>query len=94
MNLTRAIFWDTNYDQIDWEAKARYVIERVVNYGTLSDWHAIREHYGMDRIKEAVIQSRDLHPKSLCLMSLIFDIPKEQFRCYTQIQSNREHWTY
>jgi len=30
MNLSKVIFWDTDYATIDWDNKARYVIERVV----------------------------------------------------------------
>lgn len=92
--LSRVLFWDTDYDSIDWDNKARYVIERVVAYGFVEDWRAIQHFYGMDRIREVVLQARDLDPKTLSFLSLIFDIPKEQFRCYTQIQSNPGHWVY
>ena len=94
MNLSRVIFWDTDYDKIDWDNKARYVIERVVTYGNMSDWEAIREKYGMSRIRDEMLESRDLDPKTLSFLSCIFDIPKEQFRCYTYIQSNPGHWVY
>lgn len=92
--LSRVLFWDTDYDKIDWDNKARYVIERVVAYGFVEDWRAIQRFYGMDRIREVALQARDLDPKTLSFLSLIFDIPKEQFRCYTQIQSNPGHWVY
>lgn len=92
--LSRVLFWDTDYDKIDWDGKARYVIERVVAYGFMEDWRAIQKYYGMDRIKEAVLQARDLDPKTLSFLSVIFEIPKEQFRCYFYIQSNPGHWVY
>jgi len=94
MQLSRVIFWDTDYDAIDWDNKVRYVIERVVSYGTVSDWRAIQKRYGMERIRDEMLQSRDLDPKTLRFLSAIFDIPKEQFRCYTYIQLNPGHWVY
>ena len=94
MNLSKVIFWDTDYATIDWDNKARYVIERVVVRGNWSDWLAIREYYGLERIREEMLQSRDLDPKSMSFLSVIFNIPKEQFRCYTQIQSSPGHWIY
>lgn len=94
MKLSRVLFWDTDYDKIDWDKKARYVIERVATLGTLSDWHAIREYYGMERIKAELLESRELDPKTLSFLSCIFDIPQEQFRCYSQIRSNPGHWIY
>ncbi len=94
ITLSRVLFWETDYDKIDWDNKARYVIERVVMYGFLEDWRAIQKYYGMEKIKETVLQARDLDPKTLSFLSLIFKIPKEKFRCYTTQQSNPGHWVY
>lgn len=94
MNLSRGIFWDTNYDTIDWDKKVRFVIERVVMYGTLSDWKAICSKYGLDRIRDELLQARDLDRKTLSFLSCIFNIPKEEFRCYNTIRSNPGHWVY
>jgi hypothetical protein len=94
MELSREIFWETNYDKIDWDGKAAYVIERVVQYGTLNDWRTILAYYGKERIGKELMQSRYLDPKSLSFISCIFNIPKEQFRCYTLIQSQQIHWNY
>ena len=94
MELSKVIFWDTDYDRIDWDKNVRYVMERVVMYGQLSDWNAIRAYYGLDRIRTELLQSRDLDPKTLSFLSCIFEIPKEQFRCYNTIQSNPGHCVY
>jgi hypothetical protein len=91
---SKVLFWDTDYDQIDWSNKARYVIERVVKFGVVEDWRFIQNFYGMDRIREEMIQSRDLDPKSLSFLSVVFNIPQNEFRCYTSIQSNQIHWNY
>ena len=91
---SRVLFWETDYDKIDWANKARYVIERVVKLGFVEDWRFIQQYYGMDRIRDEMLQSRDLDLKTLSFLSVIFDIPKEQFRCYTHIQSNPGHWVY
>jgi hypothetical protein len=92
--LSRVLFWDTDYDSIDWVKHARYVIGRVVMYGTLADWRTIQKKYGKDKIIEEMLQYRDLDPKSLSFLSCIFDIPKEKFACFTQIQSARKHFPY
>ncbi len=92
MNLSKVIFWDTDYNRIDWVNKARYVIERVVMYGTVQDWRAIQAYYGMERIKTEMLQSRDLDDKTLSFLSCIFNIPIEEFRCYKLKQSMPIHW--
>ncbi|MFN3380168.1 MAG: DUF6922 domain-containing protein [Runella zeae] len=91
MNLSRVIFWDTDFDSIDYQKNARYVIERVAMYGKVSDWRAIQSYYGMDKIREEVLQSRHLDVKTLSFLSCVLDIPKEQFRCYTMKQSMPTH---
>lgn len=92
MQLSKVIFWDTDFEAIQWEAHARYVIERVVMYGTLDDWQAIKDFYGMERIKLEMISSRELDAKSLSFLSCVLDTPKEQFRCYIEKQLRPQHW--
>ena len=92
--LSRVLFWETDYDKIDWDGKARYVIERVVMYGFVEDWRAIQKYYGMDKIRETVLAARDFDPKTLSFLSTIFAIPQHEFRCYNTLRSNPGHWVY
>lgn len=94
MKLTKTIFWDTDYERIDWDKRSRYVIGKVLNYGTIDDWNAILSYYGKDRIKKEAIQIRDLDPKAMHFASTIFNIPLQDFRCYTWRQSTPTHWNY
>ncbi len=92
MNLSKVLFWDTNYDHIHWEEKAHYVIHRVVTMGSMDDWNQIKEFYGLERIKNEMLQARNLDPKTLNFLSFYFDIPKEQFRCFILQQSIPQHF--
>ena len=82
MNLSKVIFWDTDYESIDWDAKARFVIARVMMYGTIDDWNAIKLYYGYEKIKQEMLQERYLDKKTLSFLSVVLDVPKENFRCY------------
>ncbi len=92
--LSKALFWDTNFDKVDFDKSARYVIEKVVTRGEFSDWEEIKRDYGLEKIKECCLKSRDLDPKALSFLSTIFDTPREDFRWYTQIQSNPKLYPY
>jgi len=94
MKLSKVLFWDSDYDRIDWEKRAQYVIGKVVSMGTIEDWNQIKDFYGLERIKKEMLQIRFLDPKSLNFLSTIFNIPKEQFRCYTMKQSAPQHWPF
>ena len=82
MQLSKVIFWDTDYDKIHWDEKVRYVIAKVVMYGTLEDWEEIKKYYGLKKIKQEMLEERFLNNKALNFLSVVFDIPKEEFRSY------------
>lgn len=90
--FSRFIFWETDYDKIDWENKARYVIERVVEYGTMEDWRLLKTYYGFEKVKQEVLQCRYFRDKTLSFLSVIFQEPVENFRCYIYQQSTQTHF--
>lgn len=93
-DFSEYLFWDIDRSTLDLERKARYVIGRVVTHGMLEDWNLIKAYYGLERIKNEMLQERYLDKKSLSFLSCIFEIPKEQFRCYTTQQSIPTHWNF
>lgn len=94
MNLSREIFWDVNYDTIDWEKNYQWVICRVLDRGSLNDWREIKKHYGNSKMIEAAQNARYLSKKTVYTISAIFNIPLTQFRCYNLMQSQPEQWIY
>lgn len=95
MNLTKGLFWDTDFNTINYQKHSRKVVERVLTMGTLSDWFEIKNYYGLDRIKDEVIQIRYLDQETLNFCCEFFNLKKEDFRCYTFQQSGHHlHWQY
>jgi hypothetical protein len=88
------LFWDVDTKSIDFEKHCRFIIERVITHGNLSDWNFIKKVYSIQKIKEEVVQIRSLDKKTLNFLSVIYDIPLKKFRCYTQTQSKNTHWNY
>jgi hypothetical protein len=94
MQLSKVIFWDIDFDKLDYEKHRNYIIEKVLMYGKITDWRAIQAYYGNEMIKEVALNIRSLDAKTLAFVSGIFNIPKQQFRCYTTQQSIPTHWNY
>lgn len=90
----RRIFWDVNFDNLDYDAKARFVIERVFERGDVEDIRQCRRYYGDDRIKETLVSAKWLPLKSIYLACALFNNLLTDYRCYTLAQSNQAHWIY
>lgn len=77
------IFWDVDYAKIDWQKRSRFVIGRVVRYGTIEDWRKAKEMYGLEAIERDMLKEPDLDNRTLSFLSCVLNIPKEKFKCYT-----------
>lgn len=86
--LARHIFWDTNFDTVDYEKSWKSVIERVFDRGDIEDIRQVRRFYGDEKVIEALTSARYLFDETINFCSVIFDLPKEKFHCYILKQSN------
>ncbi len=88
MQLRRTLFWDVNYDAIEWEEKYHFVIVRVFERGDVEDIRQVRRYYGEEKVKQALLETRFLPLHRLHLAAAVIDEPIEKFRCYILRQSN------
>lgn len=72
MKLRQALFWDVDPNTIDIEKHARYVIERVLDFGTDEEVRWMFKQYPRSKIVDALNQTRStVLPKSRALWELI-----------------------
>lgn len=90
----RRIFWDVDYDKLDIDEKANFVIERVFERGDTPDIRACYHYYGKEKVSEALLNARFMSLSRTYLASAIIDHPLEDFRCYRLRQSNPELFPY
>jgi hypothetical protein len=53
--FNRRIFWDVNFDAINYNKSARFVIERVFERGDVEDIRECRRYYGDDKIADVLL---------------------------------------
>ena len=94
MTLPKYLFWDVDLKTINFEENCRFVIARVILRGSIDDWITIKEYYGIERIKDQILQMRDLDKKTLNFFSIYFDIDKINFKCFSTQQSSPRHFSY
>ena len=88
------LFWDVDIAKIDMSINKKWLIQRVLEYGLLNDWQIIYKYYGIEEIAQISINLKDLDNKSVSFISVLANIPKENFLCYTTKQSNPKHWNF
>jgi hypothetical protein len=92
--ISPTAFWDVDFENLDFENKSRFVIEKVLNFDLWLDIMALFRYYGFERVKAEVLEIAYLKKKTLSFCCVIFDLKPEQFRCYTRQQSGPVPFNY
>ncbi len=82
----KRIFWDVNFEQLDYDKKASFIIERVFERGDVQDIRNCRRYYGDDLVRTVLMKAKYLPIHRLYLASAVIGEPIELFRCYTTIR--------
>ena len=90
----KRIFWDVNFELIDYDAKANFVIERVFERGDVEDIRQCRRFYGDEKVTEALLKAKYLPEHRIYLASAVINKPLNEFRCYILRQLNPELFPY
>ena len=88
------IFWDVNFDKIDYDAKAAFVIERVFERGDVPDIRNCRRYYGDEKITDALLNAKFLPEHTMYLAAAVIDREIQEFRCYKLRQLNPTLFPY
>ena len=88
------IFWDVDFEKLDYDLKAIFVIERVFERGDVEDIRQCRRYYGDNKITEVLLNTRFLPEHRIHLASAVLGKPLEEFRCYTLRQLNPGLYPY
>ena len=86
--FNRRIFWDVDFDKIDYDAKANFVIERVFERGDVDDIRQCRRYYGDEKVTTALLKAKYLSLHTIYLAAAVTGRELNEFRCYILRQSN------
>ncbi len=92
--LSRQAFWDVDFDNIDYQHYARFVIEKVIDRGTFDDFIELRKFYGDKKIRKEVVNAKWLGDKEIFFCCTIFNLQPQEFKCYIKKQLNPTLWVH
>jgi hypothetical protein len=87
-------FWDVKFEDLDFEKDKSFIIDKVMNYGVMSDFVNTLKFYGKDIIRQEIVKSPYLKKDVLNFVCFYFDLKPEQFKCFTQRQLHPQHWDF
>lgn len=71
MKFRQSLFWDVDPKTINEKKHARYIIERILDFGTDQEVRWMFRHYSRRLIRDTLRGSRVVHDKSKSLWQLI-----------------------
>lgn len=77
IRFRQSLFWDVDPKTIDPKKHARYIIERVLDFGTPEEIRWLWNYYNHRFIYGVIRSSKVLHTKSRIFWELILDSEKE-----------------
>lgn len=90
--LSPGLFWDVNRETIDSQTHRAWIVERVLERGSFSDWCFIRDAFTIPGIVAEAKTLRTLEPTALAFISCVGNESKENFRCCTTKPSTFPRW--
>ena len=76
------LFWDVKKEKIDIARDKKFIVERVMNYGTDADEAVLFRIYPFWSIKRIVLKLESLNERTLCYLSAVFNVEEKKFKCY------------
>lgn len=90
----KRIFWDVDFENLDYDKNANFIIERVFERGDVPDIRNCRRYYGDNKVTPVLLNAKFLPETRMYLAAAVIDRPLEDFRCYKLRQSNPELFPY
>jgi hypothetical protein len=90
--IRNSLLWEYETEKINWQQMRNVIVQRVIERGRMDDFYAILNLYGLKGVKEAIKQIPYFNQKDLVFVCSVFDIKKEELKCYTKKQLKDLHW--
>ncbi|MDR0429903.1 MAG: hypothetical protein LBH58_05425 [Tannerellaceae bacterium] len=86
-NISKSLLWEYDITNFDWENMKTVVMQRVIERGWMNDFYAaIKLYGGIDNVREIIKDIPVLSAKDMNFVCTIFDLKKEELKCYTRKQ--------
>ena len=79
--FNKRIFWDVCFENLNYDEKVNFVIERVFERGDVEDIRNCRRYYGDAKVASVLLDAKFLPEIKMYLASAVIDRPFSHQRC-------------
>ena len=91
-SISKSLLWEYDLSDFDWNYMRVVVMQRVIERGWMDDFYgAISIYGGIDNIREIIKDIPVLSDKDMSFVCSIFNLKKEELKCYTRKQLREDH---
>ena len=85
--ISKSLLWEYDLSDFDWEGMKHTVVQRVIERGDINDYYAILQRYdGFSGVRNIVKQIPELSPMDMNWVCILFNLKREELKCYTRKQ--------
>jgi hypothetical protein len=91
-----SLFWDCQPEDLDTETNAPFIMERILEYGTLQGVRWVLDTYGPERVKAFLRHRgvRTLSRKTLSFWTMLLGLEDEECFQKSSLTRSRVFWNY
>jgi hypothetical protein len=79
--LRKSLFWEIDRGKIDYRKDKKFIIGRVLDFGNLKEWKAIKDFYGFAEVKKAAQEHIFYDPRSANFWEMVLGLPSKKLQC-------------
>jgi hypothetical protein len=91
--IRKTLFWEYDFEKIDWQKMRNLVVQRVIERGRIDDFYAILNLYGLEGVVAEIKRIPYLNAKDQAFVCSVFNINRKELKCCSKKQSRNPHWT-
>lgn len=84
-SVSPSLLWEYDLSDFDWWKSRKIVVQRILERGWLEDYYAGFNLYGgIEGFREIIKEVPFLSPRDMNFACIVFDLKKEDLKCYTR----------
>ena len=84
-SVSPSLLWEYYLSDFDWWKSRKIVLQRILERGWLEDYYAGFNLYGgIEGFREIIKEIPFLSPRDMNFACIVFDLKKEDLKCYTR----------